>query len=127
MSQYNSPILVVKKKDGNFRLVQDLRALNDKTYHDQYSMNDVNDCIHEIAISGYKILSSINLNSGFWQMVLKPYISVTYIPSSQYMVQEFKRSPMGLLGCPVSFQLLMVAALTVLTRMEVRTVIPLLY
>jgi len=41
MSRYNSPIFVVKKKDDNFRLVQDFRALNAKTYPDRYSMRDV--------------------------------------------------------------------------------------
>jgi hypothetical protein len=30
-SRYNSPIFVVKKKDGSFRLVQDFRALNQQT------------------------------------------------------------------------------------------------
>jgi hypothetical protein len=71
-SRYNSPIFVVKKKDGSFRLVQDFRALNAQTYPDRYSMRDVNDCIDEIGRSESKIFSTIDLTSGFWQMVLKP-------------------------------------------------------
>jgi hypothetical protein len=42
-SLYNSPIFMVKKKDGSFRLVQDFRALNQQTYIDKYSMRDVSD------------------------------------------------------------------------------------
>jgi len=112
MSRYNSPIFVGKKKDGNFRLVQDFRALNAKTNPDQYSMRDVNHCIDEIGNSGSKIFSTIDLTSGFWQMVLKPecceYTAFTVYGMDQY---EFKTSPMGLLGCPTSFQWFMEAAM----------------
>ncbi|MBM3917836.1 MAG: DDE-type integrase/transposase/recombinase, partial [Sphingomonadales bacterium] len=111
-SRYNSPIFVVKKKDGNFRLVQDFRALNAKTYPDRYSMRDVNDCIYEIGKSDSSIFSTIDLTSGFWQMVLKPecreYTAFTVYGMGQY---EFRTSPMGLLGCPASFQRLMEAAM----------------
>jgi len=112
MSRFNSPIFVVKKKDGAFRLVQDFRALNAQTYPDRYSMRDVTDCIHEIGKSGSKIFSTIDLTSGFWQMVLKPecrpYTAFTVYGMGQY---EFKTSPMGLLGCPASFQRLMEAVM----------------
>jgi putative transposase len=112
MSRYNSPIFVVKKKDGAFRLVQDFRALNAQTYPDRYSMRDVTDCIHEIGKSGSNIFSTIDLTSGFWQMVLKPecreYTAFTVYGMGQY---EFKTSPMGLLGCPASFQRLMEAVM----------------
>ncbi len=108
MSRFNSPIFVVKKKDGAFRLVQDFRALNAQTYPDRYSMRDVTDCIHEIGKSGSTIFSTIDLTSGFWQMVLKPecrpYTAFTVYGMGQF---EFKTSPMGLLGCPASFQRLM--------------------
>ncbi len=38
-SCYNSPIFAVMKKDGNVRLVQDFRALNNASYTDKYSMH----------------------------------------------------------------------------------------
>ncbi|RMC21080.1 hypothetical protein DUI87_01937 [Hirundo rustica rustica] len=31
MSRHNTPILAIKKGDGNYRLVQDLRAINERT------------------------------------------------------------------------------------------------
>jgi len=112
MSRYNSPIFVVKKKDGNFRLVQDFRALDAKTYPDRYSMRDVNNCIHEIGKSGSRLFSTIDLTLWFWQMVLKPegreYTAFTVYGMGQF---EFKTNPMGLLGCPASFQRLMEAAM----------------
>ena len=107
-SRYNSPIFVVKKKDGSFRLVQDFRALNQQTYIDKYSMRDVTECIHEIGRSESTIFSTIDLTSGFWQMVLepksRPLTAFTVYGMGQF---EFKTSPMGLLGCPASFQRLM--------------------
>jgi hypothetical protein len=47
-SRYNSPIFAVMKKDGNMRLVQDFRALNNQSYTDKYSMKDVSECIGKI-------------------------------------------------------------------------------
>ena len=47
-SRYNSPIFAVMKKNGNVRLVQDFRALNQQSYTDKYSMKDVSECIGEI-------------------------------------------------------------------------------
>jgi hypothetical protein len=35
-SRNNSPIFAVMKKDGNMRLVQDFRALNNQSYTDKY-------------------------------------------------------------------------------------------
>ncbi|MGL6005418.1 reverse transcriptase domain-containing protein, partial [Aeromonas sobria] len=107
-SRYNSPIFVVTKKDGGIRLVQDFRALNANTYIDKYSMRDVQECITEIGRAGSTIFSTIDLTSGFWQMVLKPQsrplTAFTVIGMGQF---EFVTSPMGLLGCPASFQRLM--------------------
>jgi hypothetical protein len=48
-SRYNSPIFAVMKKDGNLRLVQDFRALNNQSYRDKYSMKDVSECIAKLA------------------------------------------------------------------------------
>ena len=82
-SRYNSPIFAVMKKDGNVRLVQDFRALNNQSYTDKYSMKDVSECIGEIGQSGSTIFSTIDLTAGFWQMILhpraRPYLSLIHI------------------------------------------------
>jgi hypothetical protein len=44
-SRFNSPMFLVKKKDGGFRVVQDFRALNNNSHLDKYSMKDVSECI----------------------------------------------------------------------------------
>ncbi len=102
------PIFAVMKKDGNVRLVQDFRALNNQSYTDKYSMKDVSECIGEIGRSGSTIFSTIDLTAGFWQMILhpraRPYTAFTVPGMGQF---QWVTSPMGLLGCPASFQRLM--------------------
>jgi hypothetical protein len=107
-SRYNSPIFAVMKKDGNVCLVQDFRALNNQSFTDKYSMKDVSECIGEIGRSGSTIFSTIDLTAGFWQMILHPrahpYIAFTVPGMGKF---QWVTSPMGLLGCPASFQCLM--------------------
>ncbi len=96
------------KKDGTVRLVQDFRALNNESYTDKYSMKDVSECIGEIGRSGSTIFITIDLTAGFWQMILhpraRPYTTFTVPGMGQF---QWVTSPMGLLGCPASFQRLM--------------------
>ena len=107
-SKFNSPIFAVAKKNGGIRLVQDFRALNAQTHIDKYSMKDVSECIGEIGRSGSSIFSTIDLTGGFWQMLLqpksRPYTAFTVPGKGQF---QWVTSPMGLLGCPSSFQRLM--------------------
>ena len=107
-SKYNSPIFVVKKKSGGLRIVQDFRAINAETLVDKYSMRDVQECIDEIGRAGSSIFTTIDLTSGFWQMMLNPecrkFTAFTLPGLGQF---EWNASPMGLLGAPGSFQRLM--------------------
>jgi hypothetical protein len=72
---------------------------------DKYSMKDVSECIGEIGRSGSTIFSTIDLTAGFWQMILhpraRPYTAFTVRSMGQF---QWVTSPMGLLGCPASFQ-----------------------
>jgi hypothetical protein len=107
-SKYNSPLFLVAKKDGGLRIVQDFRALNNQTLVDKYSMLDVTECIAEIGKSGSGIFTTIDLTAGFWQMILhpksRPYTAFTVPGQGQF---QWVTSPMGILGCPASFQRLM--------------------
>ncbi len=64
-SHCNSPTFMVMKKDGNVRLMQDFRALNNESYTHKYSMKDVSECIGKIGKSGSTIFSTIDLIAGF--------------------------------------------------------------
>ena len=109
-SKFNSPLFIVAKKDGGVRIVQDFRALNAQSVIDKYSMKDISECIGDIGKAGSTIFTTIDLTSGFWQMILKPncrpYTAFTVPGIGQF---EWVTSPMGLLGCPASFQRLVEA------------------
>ena len=104
-SRCNSPIFMVKKKNGNLRLVQDFRALNSHSHIDKYSMKDVSKCIGDIGRAGSSVFSTLDLTAGFWQQVLhqdsRPCTAFTVPDKGQF---QWVTTPMGLLGAPASFQ-----------------------
>ena len=119
-SRYNSPMFLVNKKDGGFRVVQDFRALNANSHIDKYTMKDVSECIGEIGRSNSTIFSTLDLTSGFWQMLLHPksrsYTAFTIPGMGQF---QWVTSAMGLLGCPSTFQRLVEAVVEGLSNIIV--------
>jgi hypothetical protein len=69
-SKFNSSMFVVAKKDGGVQIVQDLLAINQKTMVDKYSMRDVQEYFDTIGKAGSSFFSTMDLTSGFWQMIL---------------------------------------------------------
>jgi hypothetical protein len=71
-------------------------------------MKVINECIGDIGRANSSIFTTLDLTSGFWQMKLEPEsqpLTAFTIPSRGQF--HWITSPMGLLGCPASFQRLM--------------------
>jgi hypothetical protein len=103
---YNLQIFFVPKKQGQgLRIMQDFRQLNQHSHIDKYSMKEINECIGTLA---GPIFLMLDLTSGFWQMKLEeesqPLTAFTIPGCGKF---DWITSPMGLLGCPASFQRLM--------------------
>jgi hypothetical protein len=88
--------------------MQDFRELNQNSHIDKYSMKEITECISDIGRANSSIFSTLDLTSGFWQMKLEeksqPLTAFTIPGKGQF---HWVTSPMGLLGCPASFQRLM--------------------
>jgi hypothetical protein len=108
-SLYNSPIFCIPKKQGQgLRIVLDFRELNQNSHIDKYSMKEMTKCIGDIGRADSTIFNTLDLMSGFWQMQLdedSQKLTAFTIPGKGQF--HWITSPMGLLGCPASFQCLM--------------------
>ena len=69
-SPSRSPIVLVQKKDGTWRLCIDYRALNKTTVQNRYLIPHIYDLLDQL--KGEKYFTKINLKSGYHQVLIKP-------------------------------------------------------
>lgn len=90
-SPYCSPIVLVNKEDGNYRLCIYFRALNDVTVFDAEPMPNREDSLSEFV--GDQYFSELDLCKGYWQISLSPESKIyTAFATSQGLMQ-FTRMP----------------------------------
>ena len=65
-SEYSSPIVIVKKKDGTMRYCQDMRQLNKITRFDCETIPDI-DAIYTKCVND-KFFSKVDFCKGYWQI-----------------------------------------------------------
>ena len=116
-SQFASPIVLVRKKNGDLRLCIDYRKLNRRTVKDQYSIPRIEDTLH--SMNGAQWFSCLDLKSGYYQVELAEedkHKSAFWCPLGFY---EFNRMPQGITNAPATFQRLMERCLGDLNQKEV--------
>ena len=104
-SPYNSPMLLVPKKDGTWRLVVDYRRLNSMTVPDRMPMPILDEVLCNL--SGSSVFSSLDLLSGYWQMPLDEESKPLTAFSTHNEHLQFEVMPFGLANAPLSFVRLM--------------------
>ena len=108
-SPYNSPLLLIPKKDGSWRLVIDYRKLNSSTVPDRMPMPVINDVLAQLG--GAKVFSSLDLLSGYWQVPLDDSSKHLTAFSTHKEHLEFQVMPFGLTSAPLTFVRLMLEVL----------------
>ncbi len=104
-SPWSSPVVLIKKKNGDLRFCIDYRRLNAVTQKDVYPLPRIDDVLGRL--SGAKYFSSLDLESGFWQLpVAEEHREKTAFVNPDGLFQ-FNRLPFGLCGAPPTFQRLM--------------------
>jgi len=68
-SPYSSPIVMVKKRTGKWRLCVDFRQINAKSVKDAYPMRRINYILDQLREARY--ISSLDLMNGYWQIPLE--------------------------------------------------------
>ena len=68
MSEWCSPVLILKKPNGGSRFLVDLLGINARTKPISYYMPDMHECWQRLRNA--KILSTCDLDRGYWQLNL---------------------------------------------------------
>ena len=101
-SSWSSPIVLVLKKNGKWRLCSDYRKLNAMTVPDSYSLPNIDEIFD--SLGGATIFSTLDLFSGYHQIKMdEDSIDLTCF-TTKFGNFVYKVMPFGLTGAPATFQ-----------------------
>ena len=116
-SPFSSPIVVVRKKNGDIRLCIDYRKLNLRTVKDAYAPPNIEDTF--MALTGSKWFSVLDLKSGYYQIEVEEADKPKTAFVCPFGFYEFNRMPQGVTNAPSTFQRIMEKCMAGLNLKEV--------
>ena len=101
-SPWNSPVILVKKKDHSLRFVCDFRGLNDITVKDTYPLPRISELIDKM--DGTILWTTLDAASAYWSIPLEESDkkkTAFSVPRGKF---EFNVTPYGLCNAAASYQ-----------------------
>ena len=100
-SPYNSPIVMVKKKDGSNRFCVDFRQLNAVTKFDSEPMGDIDEIMSKLCKDKY--FTKLDLSKGYWQIPMVESCKEKTAFTTHDGCYQFCMLPFGLMNSGASF------------------------
>ena len=102
-SPWGAPVIFVEKKDGTQKMCVDYRSLNEVIIKNKYTLPRIEDLFDQLR--GAKVLSKIDLRSGYHQLRIRPSNIPKTAFTTRYGLYEY--TVMSFTNAPTYFMYLM--------------------
>ena len=101
VSEWASPPVLIRKRDGTVRYAIDYRKLNSVTKKEVYPLPLIDECIDSLA--GNKWFSKLDANSAYYQVNMKEEDKQKTAFITKYGLFQFTRMSFGLCNAPATY------------------------